>query len=208
MDNNSYKQWHKPQQNAFNDSGSLKKGQTHQGYYRVENPEKYIGDPQLVIYRSAWEYSFCRWCDMSQSVKKWSSEPVQVPYYDRVSKLEECAKLGLNPNDRSNWEVKQYNTDFWFEVDKGDGVTDKIFVEIKPAKKLKKPLPPLQDAPLKEQKNFNAAAKEYLINEAKFAAMKEWAEKNGCKFYVFTEDVLSNITGRFWHEKPPRTNKF
>jgi len=205
--NNSYKNWHKPKQNHFNDNGNLKKGQTHQGYYKVENKDKYIGDPELVIYRSAWEYSFCRWCDMAPSVKRWSSEPISIPYYDRVSKLEECAKLGLDPNDPSNWEVKNYNTDFWFEVDKGDSL-DKIFVEIKPRKKLKKPLPPPPEAPLAEQRKFNSAAKEYLINEAKFAAMKGWANKNGCKFFVFTEDVLERITGRFWFEKPPRTNKF
>lgn len=206
--NNSYKQWHKPQQNSFNDSGNLKKGQTHQGYYHVEHKDKYIGDPALVIYRSAWEYSFCKWCDMTPAVLHWSSEPVSIPYWDRVSKLEECSKLGLDPNNPSNWEVKNYNTDFWFEVTKGDGVTDKIFVEIKPKKKLKKPIPPPMEAPLKEQKRFNIDAREYLINEAKFAAMKDWAEKNKCKFYVFTEEVLERVTGRFWHEKPPRTNKF
>jgi len=202
--NSSYKNWHKPSANKYNANGSLKKGTTHQGYYRVENKAKYIGDPELVIFRSAWEYSFCRYCDMSKSVTKWSSEPVTVPYYDRVSRLEECSKLGLNPNDPANWEVKNYNTDFWFELDRGEGEFEKMFVEIKPAKKLIKPIPPDRDAPLKIQRSFNNAAKEYLINEAKFAALKGWAEKNGVKFFVFTEHILEKITGRFWHEKPPR----
>jgi hypothetical protein len=137
---------------------------------------------------------------MSPSVTRWSSEPVSIPYYDRVSRLEECAKLGLDPNNPTNWEVKNYNTDFWMETDRGDKEKEKIFIEIKPAYKLKKPLPPAVEAPLKEQRTFTKAAKEYLINEAKFAAMKKWAEENGCKFYVFTEHTLERVIGRFWHE--------
>jgi len=190
--NSSYKQWHRP-----NVSPNAK---TRQGYYRIVNKEKYIGDPNLIIFRSSWEFAFCKYCDMSPSVKRWSSEPVSIPYYDRVSKLEECAKLGLDPNNPSNWEVKNYNTDFWYEVDNGRDKLEKIFVEIKPANKLKKPVPPNKDAPLKAQRIFVKAAKEYLINEAKFAALKGWAEKNGAKFYVFTEDTLKRTIGRFWHE--------
>ena len=193
MSNSSYKAWHKPNQSPT--------AKTKQGYYKAKNPDKYIGDPELIIFRSSWEFGFCKYCDMSPSVLRWSSEPISIPYFDRVSKLEECAKLGLDPNNPSNWEVKNYNTDFWFETDRGEGEqNEKIFVEIKPSYKLKKPHPPAQDAPLKEQRIFNAAAKEYIINEAKFAAMKAWAEKNGCKFYIFTEQTLERILGRFWHE--------
>jgi len=174
---------------------------TKQGYYNIEHKDKYIGDVSQVIYRSSWEYAFCKWLDASPSVIRWSSEPISIPYYDRVSKLAECAKLGLDPNNPTNWEVRNYNTDFWYEVNKGDSQTDKIFAEIKPASKLRKPIPPLKDASLKEQRIFTNAAKEYLINEAKFAALKAWAEKNNAKFYVFTEDILKKILGRHWNEK-------
>lgn len=201
MANDAYKRFHGPTPNKYNAAGSLKKGTTKQGYYDVENTSKYIGDPNLVIYRSSWEEAFCKYCDNAPSVLRWSSEPVSIPYYDRVSKLEECAKLGLNPNDPSNWEVKNYNTDFWYESDLGQGEVEKIFVEIKPSYKLRKPIPPEHDAPLKQQRIFNNAAKEYLINEAKFAALKAWAEKNGSKFYVFTEITLEKILGRLWPGK-------
>jgi hypothetical protein len=133
---------------------------------------------------------------MSPSVIRWSSEPISIPYYDRVSKLEECAKLGLDPNNPANWQIKNYNTDFWYEIDFGDKI-EKRFVEIKPSHKLKKPIPPPKDSPLKVQRMFNNAAKEYLINEAKFAALKLWAEKNNSKFYVYTEDTLKKMLGRF-----------
>jgi hypothetical protein len=185
--NDSYKRWHTPNQSPT--------AKTKQGYYKVQHPEKYIGDPNLVIFRSSWEHSFCRWCDASPSVLRWSSEPVRIPYYDRVSKLDECKRLGLDPNNPKNWVVKYYNTDFWIEIDKGESITQKMFIEIKPSNQLVKPRPPAGNASLKEQRKFNNAAKTYLINEAKWAAMNAWAEKNNSKFYVFTEKTLSNLLG-------------
>lgn len=190
MHNSSYKNFHKPDQSP--------KAKTKQGYYKVNNPEKYIGDPDLVIYRSSWEFAFCKYCDASPSITRWSSEPIKIPYYDRTAKLEECHKLGLDPNNPANWQVKNYNTDFWIELNKGEGITEKIFVEIKPAYKLKKPTPPDRNAPLKEQRKFVKAAKEYLVNEAKFAALEAWAEKHGTKFHVFTEHTLERLLGRLW----------
>jgi len=196
--NQAYKLWHVPNKNVFNENGNLKKGQTLQGYYRIQNPQKYVGDPNLVIFRSSWESSFCKWCDFSPSILRWSSEPVKVPYYDRISKLKECKKNGLDPNNPKNWVVKNYNVDYWIEVNKGDGITQKMFIEIKPSNKLKKPIPPDANAPLREQRRFNSEAKDYLLNEAKWAAMTAWAEKNHTKFYVFTEITLKHLIGRFW----------
>jgi len=192
MPNESYKRWHKP-----NTSPTAK---SKQGYAKIKNTKKYIGDPNLIIYRSSWEFAFIKYCDNTPSIKKWSSEPISIPYYDKVSKLKECVKYGLDPNNPANWEIKHYNTDFWYELDKGDGKVERVFVEIKPSYKLVKPVPPPPDAPLKIQRAFNKAAKEYIINEAKFKALSAWAEKNNSKFYVFTEKVLEKILGRFWYE--------
>ena len=207
--NESYKRWHAPKRDNLNEDGTLKKGQTHQGYYRVANREKYVGDPNLVIYRSSWEFAFCRWCDSSPSIIRWSSEPIKIPYYDRISKLEECRKLGLDTNNPKNWAVKNYNTDFWIEIDKGGDKPEKWFVEIKPKDKLTKPKPVLRSAPLKEQRRYNILMKEYIINEAKFKALESWAERSGAKFYVFTEDTLIHygiIGGRFDYDS--QKNKY
>jgi len=202
--NSSYKKWHRP-----NTSGTRAEGgtsRTHQGYYVIKNREKYIGDPSLAIYRSSWEYGFMKWCDYSPSVKRWSSEPFKVPYYDRVSKLAECKRMGLDPNNPRNWTVKNYNLDFWCEIDKGDHI-EKWFVEIKPKDKLRKPVPPSNSSSLKEIRRFNILAKEYLLNEAKFAALNEWAQKNNAKFYIFTEESLQKVIGRFWYELPNNNDK-
>jgi hypothetical protein len=209
--NEQYKLWHKPIKNHFDENGRLKKGETLQGYlhekYPIKFPEKYMGNINLIIYRSAWELAFCRWCDSSPSILKWSSEPVRIPYYDRVSKLEECKKLGLDPNNPKNWITKFYNTDFWITVKKADGTIEKWFVEIKPQHKLGKPKQPEKSAPLREIKRYNNAVKEYLINEAKFSAIGEWAKRNGAFFYIFTEEQLNRfgiIGGRFDYDPPKR----
>lgn len=189
--NSSYKKWHKP--------NTSEKAKTYQNYYKPTNKDKYIGDPNQIIYRSSWEYSFMKWCDFSPSVKRWSSEPTGIPYYDRVSNLEENKKYGLDPNNPKNWKVRYYYTDFWVEVQKGDKEIERWFVEIKPSNELKKPKPPPKDAKVQTVKKFNQRAKTYLINEAKFQAMDAWAKKHGSKFYIFTENTLGKIIGRFWH---------
>lgn len=186
-----------PKKNNFTESGNLKKGETHQGYYKVQNSEKYIGDINLIIFRSNWERSFMKWCDFSPSIIRWSAEPISIPYYDRVSKLEECKKYGLNPNDPKNWIIKNYHVDFYLEIKKNDEI-EKWFVEIKPENKLKKPIPPSENASLKEQRTFNNAAKEFLLNEAKWKSMEAYAQKNNCKFYIFTEKILERLVGRFF----------
>jgi hypothetical protein len=190
----SYKRWHRP-----NMSESAR---TKQGFYKVQHPEKYIGNPNLIIFRSSWEYSFSRWCDFSPSVVKWSSEPTTVQYADRISKLEECKKYGLNPNDPKNWVMRNYHVDFWLIIKKPDELLEKWVIEIKPSSKLKKPIPPHPDAPLKEHRKFNTEAKEYLLNESKWLAMNEYAKKNDAKFFIFTEQTLQKmgiLGGKFDH---------
>jgi len=197
--NSSYKRWHKPNVTGTRNEGG--NSLTHQGYFRnLKNPQKYIGDLNLIIYRSSWEFSFIKWCDISPSIIRWSSEPIKVQYADRVSKLDECKKLGLDPNNPRNWTTKNYNVDFWIEICKGNGIVEKWFIEVKPQDKLKKPIPPIKNSSLKEQRKFNKLAKEYLINEAKWQAMNEFATKNNAKFYVFTENImikLGILGGRF-----------
>lgn len=204
--NDAYKKWNKPIKNKFNDEGTLKKGQTYQGYYILGRKEKYIGDPNLIVFRSAWEFSFCMWADYSPSILQWTSEPIKIPYYDKVSKLEECKKLGLNPNNPANWVKKNYNTDFWIKIKNPAGEIEKWLIEIKPKEKLTRPKPVSKDAPLKDQKRFNTRAREFLINESKFEAMNAWSIRNGIKFYIFTEDQLEKF-GIVYKTNYRRSNK-
>jgi hypothetical protein len=197
MPNESYKAWHRPQREQLNENGNLKKGKTHQGYARITNLSKYIGDPNLIIYRSGWERDFINWCDATPSVISWSSEPVKVLYYDKVSKLVECAKFGLDPNNPANWLKRNYNVDFFIEIQRAE--IEKWFVEIKPADKLIKPKALGESASIKQKRNFNIVAREFLINEEKFKAATKFAEDRNAKFYVFTEKTLPSLIGPFFH---------
>ena len=35
----------------------------HQGTYKVKDPNKYVGDPNNIVFRSSWELKFMNWCD-------------------------------------------------------------------------------------------------------------------------------------------------
>lgn len=194
--NSDYKRWHRPNLSGTKAQGGTSR--TLQGYYKPQNPEKYIGDINLIIYRSSWEMNFCRWADFSPSVVRWSSEPMKVKYADKVSKLEECKKYGLDPNNPKNWVIKNYNVDFYVEIKRDENTIEKWLVEIKPANSLKKPVPPALNSSIKEQRRFNIEAKNYLINQEKWKSMNEHAQKMGAKFYVFTENELAKILGRHW----------
>jgi hypothetical protein len=142
-----------------------------QGYYKLTNPEKYVGDPTKIIYRSSWEFRFCKYCDESSGVIRWSSEPYPIKYISPVDGKEH-----------------QYYVDFYMRVKKGDFEYDYL-AEVKPEGSLQKPVfEGIQT--MQKLKNFNYAAKTWLINRAKFAAAKNHAESIGYKFVVVTEEFL------------------
>jgi hypothetical protein len=142
-----------------------------QGYYILNNPEKYVGDPTKIIYRSSWEYRFCKYCDDSANVLKWSSEPYPIKY--------------ISPVDQKQHD---YYIDFYMRLKKEDIEVDYL-VEVKPEGSLKKPVfEGIQT--MQKLKNFNYAAKTFLVNTAKFAAAKQHAESIGYKFVIVTEEFL------------------
>ena len=144
-----------------------------QGYYRPLNPQKYIGDTSKIIFRSSWEKKFMIYCDNNDKIIAWNSESVQVPY--------------LNPIENV---TRIYNLDFYFKVKEENGTKDYI-AEIKPSKKLQKPVLS------KSHKNnakyitaYNYQMTEYVINMHKFSAAKTWALERGWEFILITEKFL------------------
>ena len=55
-----------------------------QGKFALKNPEKYIGG-RTPTYRSSWEFHFMRMCDTNDSITKWASEAVRIPYRNPLS---------------------------------------------------------------------------------------------------------------------------
>jgi len=52
----------------------------YKGKYTPENPRKYKGKTENIIYRSLWERKFMVFCDKNPNVIQWSSEEIIIPY--------------------------------------------------------------------------------------------------------------------------------
>ena len=149
-----------------------KNGHYRQGYFIPDFPEKYLGDRNKIIFRSGYELKFAKFCDLNSKILKWSSETIQVPYHHPIEN-----------------KIKNYNIDFFIKVLQDDGSTKDYIVEVKPQKKLQKPI--LEGR--KTQKKLEShlyQMKEYLINLEKFTAAKKWAQDRGWEFIIVTEKFL------------------
>lgn len=158
-------------------SGPNKKGKYHTGYFSPRNISKYIGNIEKIIYRSGWEFKFMMFCDKNDSILKWSSEPLRIPYTCPVSK----DKFG-NPKKRV------YLVDFWLEVLTVDGSIKKYLIEIKPLQQLIKPKPLIDKITEKKLQNYNTALATWLVNREKFSTATKYCDSMGWKFSVITQE--------------------
>lgn len=147
-------------------------GAIKQGYFKPANPEKYVGDPNKIIFRSSWEFKFLKWCDQSPTVLKYSSEPVGILYY--------------NPLDKRG---HTYYVDFYILSKDNDGREQHWLIEVKPNKYINPPVAP-DRMTNKQTANYVYAAKQYIVNQAKFEAAREYAGQKGMKFGIITENFL------------------
>ena len=56
----------------------------YKGLFTPRNPQKYIGDPNNIIYRSSWECRVMDWLDRNPDIISWASEEMNVPYKSPV----------------------------------------------------------------------------------------------------------------------------
>lgn len=143
-----------------------------QGYFKPANPDKYMGDLTKIIFRSSWEFKFLKWCDLSPTVLKYSSEPIAIMYY--------------NPLDK---RPHRYYVDFYIIVEDKDGSEKRMLIEVKPEKYCNPPKKPTRMTD-KQTANYLYAAKQYIINQAKFEAAREFANQKGIEFGIITENFL------------------
>lgn len=147
-------------------------GRVQQGYFIPKNPQKYVGDPSKIIYRSSWEFKFLEYCDLNEKVIEYSSEPVGISYPNPILK-----------KDSTYW------IDCYMAVKNTDNSVTKWLIEIKPKKYLTPPEPPTRLTE-KQVLNYARSAKTYLVNEAKFKAARAFAASRGMKFGIITENFL------------------
>lgn len=141
---------------------------TYKGKFRINNPTKYMGDINNVVYRSLWELKFMKWCDTNPNVSEWGSETVIVPY--------------ISPLDK---KVHRYFVDFYIKVKSRDGKVQKYLIEIKPERFTKPPA-----IPQKKTKRFVDEVFQYGVNDAKWKAAFEFCNDRNMKFMILTEKDL------------------
>ena len=139
----------------------------YKGRYKIKNPDKYLGNPTNVIFRSLWERNTFRWCENNPKVRAWSSEEIVVPYKCKVDN-----------------KLHRYFVDLYVEINNGQT----IFVEIKPKKET---LPPKQ--PKRKTKKFLNEVITFSKNQDKWEAADQYARHKGWKFQVWTEETLKNL---------------
>jgi hypothetical protein len=159
-------------------------GNTKQGYFHPENPDKYIGEKNNIIFRSSWEHRFMRYVDKHPRVIAWTSEPdLQIKYFHPIKKKE-----------------AKYYPDFLMRVQYDDGNTQDYLVEIKPKKYYPHTLPngkiykPVFEGRKTKKKleNYNYQLEQYLINNEKMKAAKALCNRMGKEFLIVDEDWIEN----------------
>ena len=133
-----------------------------QGKYTLKNPEKYIGG-RTPTYRSSWEFAFCRMCDTNENITKWASESIRIPYRHPFT-----GKYTI------------YVPDFFIVYGDRTGKQHVKLIEVKPA-----------NHTFKEQLGRSQANKaHYVVNQAKWAAARQYCKQKGMYFRVVNEQDI------------------
>jgi hypothetical protein len=139
---------------------------SYKGKYKPQNKDKYLGNPDRVVYRSNWERRFMVYCDRNEGITHWGSEEIAIRYRNPVTK-----------------KLHNYFPDFFIVTNKG-----KYIIEIKPKAFTKKPKPRAR----KTRAYINESLA-YIKNRAKWGAAVRYCEMQGWEFKIFTEDDLGKF---------------
>ena len=142
-----------------------KKTNFKQGYFIPKNPHKYVGDVTKIRYMSSWELTTHQFFDNNNTVIKWSSETIAIPYFNPVK----------------NRPAKYY-PDYWVQyINIHNEVVNEI-IEVKPK---------TQTAPPKaNKKNKLYESLTWSVNQAKWNAAKQFCLANNLSFRILTEDSI------------------
>lgn len=141
-------------------------GTTKTGEFWPRNPEKYIGKPKVIEYRSSWEQNALNFFDNNPNVVKWSYEDIIIEY--------------LKPLPNGNLKKARYIPDAYVEYYTRRGEYKKELLEIKPKKQTKR----------SRSRNINQKMYEnyvYAVNMAKWHAAERWCQQRGIVFRIITE---------------------
>jgi len=137
---------------------------SYKGIYRPTYPRKYVGNPNMIVYRSLLERRFMHYCDQNPDVLVWASEELPIRYY--------------NPLDK---KFHRYFPDFIIKTIKNK----KYMIEIKPSRQIVKPKKPKIKTKAFMRESFN-----YIKNKAKWQAARAYCVNNNMEFKLLTEKNL------------------
>lgn len=140
----------------------------YQGKFNPSHPEKYMGDPTNIIYRSSWEFRFMRWCDNSSNVIKYSSEETIIPY--------RCPTDG---------KLHRYFVDFRIQIKNRNNELKTYLVEVKPSIQTMVP-----KYPGKKTKRYISESLTFMKNTAKWEAARNYCNDRNWEFVIITEKEL------------------
>jgi hypothetical protein len=141
-----------------------------QGKYAPLNPQKIIGDPNNLVYRSSWEKVVMSRFDVAPFIIKWGSECLYIPY--------------RSPKDK---RIHRYFIDFVI-VTKKDNKYQVTLIEVKPNSQTKVP----RKTERKSDKTYLTEGITYLVNQAKWSAAEEYCKQKGFNFMILTEKEIFN----------------
>lgn len=133
-----------------------------QGKFNLKNPEKYLGN-KTPTYRSGWEFAFMRFCDEHNSISKWASEAIKIPYRNPLTGKQTI-----------------YVPDFFISYADKNGKQRVELIEVKP-----------KNQAIREKVGRSRSNQaHYIINQAKWEAARAYCKQNGITFRIVTEDDI------------------
>jgi hypothetical protein len=141
---------------------------SYRGKFKPSFPEKYVGNPTSIIYRSLWELKFLKYCDTNENILEYASEELAIPY--------------ISPVDG---KTHKYFPDVYIKVKEPDGSIKKYLIEIKPYKQTMAP-----PKPKRQTKGYIYEVYEYAKNQSKWEAAREYCKDRGWTFRILTENEI------------------
>jgi hypothetical protein len=139
------------------------------GLFHPNNPEKYDGDVENIVYRSGIELRLMKYLDSHPSILKWSSEETVIPY--------------VSPKDG---KYHRYFVDVKATLKQKDESVKTYLIEVKWSTAT---VPP--KAPKKRTKRYLREAYDWMINQAKWEAAEKLCQKKGWEWLILTEKHLN-----------------
>ena len=146
----------------------------YQGRFKPKHPQKYMGDPTNIIYRSGWEFKLMRYLDSHPKVLQWGSEELIVPYRSPI-----------------DGRMHRYFPDFLVKQINKYGKKETILIEVKPKAQTVPPdVSKIKTKTGQTSRRYINEVKNWGINQAKWKAAEEYCKDRKWKFQIMTENEL------------------